>query len=317
MKPIPVVFHIGPLQIHTYGIGLAIAFWFAYRYFVRRLRRAGYPTDWVATMFFWVVVSAIVGARALHVLSNLGYYRADPGDIFAIWHGGLSSFGGILFAVPVGILIASRRCPQLRLGRAMDLVAPALMAGWALGRLLGPQVEVAGGGHPTTQWFGMYYAGQVGKRLPVPLFQAAEDFGVFCVLLLVERRLKHWPDGTARSGFPSGTMIGVGMVLWGIERFLDEHLWLGEDGHLGSLLVQGAGIALAVGGLVLLVVTRRRWNRWLADGAPPAVADEDEDDRAGDPDEPERQPGPPPELRPGAPGTASLGSSGPGTADPH
>ena len=47
---------------------------------------------------------------------------------------------------------------------------------------------------------------------------------------------------------PAGIVIGVGMVLWGIERFLDEHLWLGEDGHLGSLLVQGAGIILAVAG---------------------------------------------------------------------
>jgi phosphatidylglycerol:prolipoprotein diacylglycerol transferase len=313
MKPIPVVFHIGPLQIHTYGIGLAIAFWFAYRYFLRRLQRSGYPTDWVATMFFWVVVSAIVGARTLHVVSNLGYYDAHPGDIAAIWHGGLSSFGGILFAVPAGILIAHWRCPELRLGRAMDLIAPVLMAGWAVGRLLGPQVEVAGGGHRTTQWFGMYYAGQVGKRLPVPLFQAAEDFGVFCVLLLVERRLARWPDGTARSGYPSGTVIGIGMVLWGTERFLDEHLWLGEDGHLGSLLVQGAGIGLVVGGLVLLAVTRRRWNRWLADGAraaPDAGAEADREDG--------EDPGPlEPELRPGAPGTASLGSSGPGTADPR
>jgi hypothetical protein len=163
----------------------------------------------------------------------------------------------------------------------------------------------------------MYYAGQVGKRLPVPLFQAAEDFGVFCVLLLVERRLSRWPDGTARSGFPSGTVIGVGMVLWGIERFLDEHLWLGEDGHLGSLLVQGAGIALAVGGLVLLVVTRRRWNRWLADGAPPAVADGGADDAGADGDEREPEPEPEPEIRPVAPGSASLGSSGPGTADPR
>ena len=72
------------------------------------------------------------------------------------------------------------------------------------------------------------------------IFQAVEDFAVFCVLLLVERRLSHWPDGSARSGFPSGTVIGVGMVLWGIERFLDEHLWLGEDGHLGLAPRPGA-----------------------------------------------------------------------------
>ena len=67
---------------------------------------------------------------------------------------------------------------------------------------------------------------------------------------------------------PGGTVIGVGMVLWGIERFLDEHLWLGEDGHLGSLLVQGAGIALGVGGVALVVTTRRRWGAWTRTGAP-------------------------------------------------
>ena len=42
MKPIPVVFHLGPLQIHTYGIGLALTFWFGLRYTERRLRKAGY-----------------------------------------------------------------------------------------------------------------------------------------------------------------------------------------------------------------------------------------------------------------------------------
>ncbi|HEX4083027.1 MAG TPA: hypothetical protein VHX40_08700, partial [Acidimicrobiales bacterium] len=36
----------------------------------------------------------------------------------------------------------------------------------------------------------------------------------------------------------------------------------------GSLLVQIAGVALAVGGVALLVVTRSRWHRWLAVGAP-------------------------------------------------
>jgi phosphatidylglycerol:prolipoprotein diacylglycerol transferase len=312
MKPIPVVFHIGPLQIHTYGIGLAVTFWVAYRYFVRRLRRAGYPTEWVATMFFWVVLAAVIGARALHIVSNLSYYEARPGDIVAIWHGGLSSFGGILFAVPVGIYVARRRCPELSLGRAMDLVAPVLMAAWALGRLLGPQLMVAGGGHPTHQWFGMYYAGQAGRRLPVPIFQALEDFSVFVILLLVERRLARWGDGRPRSGYPSGTVIGVGMVLWGIERFWDEHLWLGEDGHLGSILVQVAGISLAAGGIVVLVVARRRWRRWLNDGAPtadtPSASARGEQPGAGLPE--------PVGLRPGALGSASTGPQGSDTAPP-
>ena len=42
------------------------------------------------------------------------------------------------------------------------------------------------------------------------------------------------------------------MILWGIERSLDEHLWLGEDGRLGSDLVQLAGVLLVIGGAVIL-----------------------------------------------------------------
>jgi uncharacterized iron-regulated membrane protein len=53
------------------------------------------------------------------------------------------------------------------------------------------------------------------------------------------------------------------MVLWGIERSLDEHLWLGEDGRLGSDLVQLAGVLLVVGGAVILFRTRARWKQWL------------------------------------------------------
>ncbi len=132
-----------------------------------------------------------------------------------------------------------------------------------MGRLLGPQLMVAGGGHPTHQWFGMYYAGQAGRRLPVPIFQAAEDFAVYLVLIAIERRLDRWPDGTRRVGYPPGIVLGTGMVLWGIERSLDEHLWLGEDGRLGSDLVQLAGVLLVIGGIVILVRTRTRWRDWL------------------------------------------------------
>jgi phosphatidylglycerol:prolipoprotein diacylglycerol transferase len=262
MRPIPTSFHLGPLQIHTYGIGLALTFWFAYRYFEHRLRKRGFETEWVASLFIWVIASAIVGARAMHVLSNLGYYSAHPSQIFAIWQGGLSSFGGLLLAVPTAIVIARRRCPQLGVLQGLDIVAPVLMAAWALGRLLGPQLMIAGGGHATNQWFGMYYDGQIGKRLPVPLFQAAEDFTVYVVLILTERRLDRRAGDADRSTTPAGIVTSIGMILWGIERTLDERLWLGQDGALGSQLVQLAGVALVLGGIALLVVSVRRWRSW-------------------------------------------------------
>jgi phosphatidylglycerol:prolipoprotein diacylglycerol transferase len=252
VKPIPVSFHIGPLVVHTYGIGLAVTFWFAYRYFDRRLRANGYPTEWLTSAFLWIVATSIVGARLLHVLANLSTYRANPGEILQVWHGGLSSFGGLLFGVPTGLLLAHRRCPQLSLVRALDIVSPVLMAAWGVGRLLGPQLMVAGGGHPTHAWFGMYYAGQVGKRLPVPILQAIDSFAILGVLLLIER---HYRDR------PVGFVLAATMALWGLTRFLEERLWLGEIGHLGSVLVQVAGLALFAAGIAVMVVLHRRHRR--------------------------------------------------------
>jgi phosphatidylglycerol:prolipoprotein diacylglycerol transferase len=250
MKPIPVVFHLGPLQIHTYGIGLAVTFWIAYRYFEHRLAKRGFPTAWVVNVFVWVIVAAIVGARVMHVLANLGFYVHQPIQVLEVWHGGLSSFGGLLGGIPTGFWMTHRRMPGMRLWQAADLVAPVLLLGWAVGRLLGPQLMVAGGGHVTHQWFGMYYAGQVGKRLPVPLFQSFFTWIMLAVVLLVERRAKRRPEGL---------LIAIAAALWGLSRFFDESLWLSHPGpgHLGEHLVEAGALALCAAGIVTALLLQR------------------------------------------------------------
>jgi phosphatidylglycerol:prolipoprotein diacylglycerol transferase len=263
VRPIPTAFHIGPLELHTYGLGLAIAFYVAWRYLERRVRNAGFRTDWLVALGVWVAVSAIVGARLLHVVTNWSAYSSQPIQMFEVWHGGLSSFGGLIFAVPTALVVARRKCPELSVRRGLDLAVPALALGWSVGRLLGPQLMVAGGGHRTQQWFGMYYAGQAGKRIPVPIIQALEDGALFVILLLVERALARRAEGHGPEAPPTGALTAVAMVVWGIVRGLDERLWLGEDGHLGSLLVQVAGVALAIGGIVLGVVVVRQWRAYL------------------------------------------------------
>jgi phosphatidylglycerol---prolipoprotein diacylglyceryl transferase len=249
VKPIPVSFNIWKLKVHTYGIGLAITFWFAFRYFERRLRKNGYPSQWLAGVFVWVIVAAIVGARAVHVLANLSQYTSDPMQVFAIWNGGLSSFGGLIGGIPTGLFLARKRCPQLKTIAALDLVAPVLMAAWGVGRLLGPQLMVAGGGHPTSQWFGMYYAGEVGKRLPVPIFQSIESFIIYGILIYIEHRVPRRPNGF---------ILSATMAMWGLSRFFEEHLWLSDTSHIGSFLVQAAGLALCASGILIMLFLWRR-----------------------------------------------------------
>lgn len=263
MKPIPVSFHIGPLQVHTYGIGLALTFLYGLLYFERRLKKNGYPTEWFTGVFIWIVIAAVVGARLVHVAANWStLYAAHPSQVFAIWNGGLSSFGGLLFAVPVGVVLARRRCPELPTARALDLVAPVLVSAWGIGRLLGPQLMVNGGGARTTAWFGLSYAGQVGKRVPVPIFQAIDCFVIFGLLLLIEHYVVDRPDGF---------VAWAAVALWGLARFVEEHFWLGlgaqrgstqSESHAGPVLVQGAGLAMfAVGAIAMALLWRRRRRR--------------------------------------------------------
>ena len=255
MKPIPVVFHIGPLQIHTYGIGLAITFWFAYRYFARRLRAHGYGDEWLGRAFVWIIVAAIVGARAVHVIANWHFYSVNPGQIIAVWHGGLSSWGGLILGVPVGLWQVRRSCPKLRMLVGLDIVTPVLIAAWAVGRLLGPQLMIRGGGYRTTSWIGMYYAGEAGKRLPVPIFQAIECAVIWLVVIQIEKAVR-------RHGSPIGLVLASGTALWSLSRFFDEFLWLSHGA--GGTAVEYAGMGFFILGALFsvgLIVRDRRQPR--------------------------------------------------------
>jgi len=276
VRPIPVDVHIGPLQLHTYGFGLAVTFYFAYWYLGRRLRANGFGSAWLGPVAVWVIVAALVGARIVHVVANISYYAAQPVQVLEVWHGGLSSFGGLLGGVPTGFLLARRRAPGVPLRPLADLAAPVLMAAWGLGRLLGPQLMVAGGGHPTHQWFGMYYAGQVGRRLPVPVFQALISFGILLVAWQVERYAKARPVQTELSGLVMAVTVGC----WGLGRFCEEHLWLAYPGNTGAVAVQAAGASLCCIGFATAGWLLLRGRRQAAAAASSATSTPRHVDRA-------------------------------------
>jgi prolipoprotein diacylglyceryltransferase len=242
------------LVFHLYGFGLAIAAYVTYVYARRRLARSDFDVEPFARYAVALVVSGLVGARVANIATNWSYYSGHPGRWIAVWQGGLASFGGIALALPVGLYLQRKWWPSSSLARFSDALVPALVAGWALGRVLGPQFMVNGGGHLTHQWFGVRYAGQHGKRVPVPLIQGAEDALLWGALLWTERR---W---TSRF---TGAVTAIAMIVWGLVRSYDEHWLLGEQSHSGSLGVQIAGLALTLGGVLLFVrqMSRERSSR--------------------------------------------------------
>ena len=248
MSGVPTSFHLGPLVFHTYGFGLAIAAYVCYLYTRRRLTKAGIDAQPFGKFALALIVAGLLGARLANIATNWGYYSGHPARWIAVWQGGLASFGGIALALPAALYLQRRWWPGTSLARFTDAFVPALVVGWALGRVLGPQFMVNGGGHLTHQWFGIHYAGQVGRRVPVPLIQGLEDSVLWLALLSIEH---------LRPQRRAGVITGVAMIVWGLVRALDERLLLGQESHSGSLGVQIAGLVLALGGAVLIVVQLR------------------------------------------------------------
>lgn len=92
----------GAVTIRWYGLMFAIGFLVGYEMVSRIFRHEGTPEKWVGSLFIFVVVATVVGARLGHVFFYAwDYYSQHPAEIFKVWEGGLASHGGTL-----GILIA-------------------------------------------------------------------------------------------------------------------------------------------------------------------------------------------------------------------
>jgi prolipoprotein diacylglyceryltransferase len=87
----------------------------------------------------------------------------------------------------------------------------------------------------------MAYAGQSGKRVPVPIIQALEDAFVYVIALWVERRI-------ARRGGPVGIVVTAAVTLYGAFRFNDEYVLLPHNtgGDIAVIVASVAFVAVGV-----------------------------------------------------------------------
>jgi phosphatidylglycerol:prolipoprotein diacylglycerol transferase len=95
----PVLLQIGSLKIYSYGVFVAIGFLAALWVSAREIARRGLDREKFLDMGFWVVLSAIVGARTFHVLVYWREYAEAPTEILKLWNGGLVFYGGFIAAV--------------------------------------------------------------------------------------------------------------------------------------------------------------------------------------------------------------------------
>ncbi|MGQ0826252.1 MAG: prolipoprotein diacylglyceryl transferase [Actinomycetota bacterium] len=126
------VIEIGPLELHAYGLMLALGVLAAATIAERRWTRAGGEPRTIAEIGVPVIVAGVLGARIYHLFT--GYDWSDGGITGAlkIWEGGLSIWGAVAGGAIAVVVIARRK--HLSALALMDAMAPGIAVAQAIGR---------------------------------------------------------------------------------------------------------------------------------------------------------------------------------------
>ncbi len=129
----PILLELGPFRIHAYGLALAVSFLVGSWLVTRRGRRQGYPEDELMRLFWWILVSSLIGSRLYYALQHPQDFADNWLGVSQIWRGGLTQYGGLIGALIVGGLFIRSRRWSFR--AVSDLIAPALALGEGLTRI--------------------------------------------------------------------------------------------------------------------------------------------------------------------------------------
>lgn len=139
---LPELFRIPGLNIpiYSYGLMLVVGFLLAAALAKFLARRAGLNPEVFINAGIIALIAGVVGARLSHVLENWSVYTDASRSVWEnlkdaadIRSGGLTFYGGFILATPAALLYGwMKRVPLLR---GMDVIAPCVMVGLALGRV--------------------------------------------------------------------------------------------------------------------------------------------------------------------------------------
>ena len=126
----------GPLTLQVWGLFVSIGMALTIGILAKRAKRLGMNVEQLLDQAIWMIVGGFLFARLFHVFFyEPFYYLGNPVEMLKIWHGGLSSFGGVVGA-GVGFLVYRIKYAQKQsFVEVADLFAYAALFGWMVGRI--------------------------------------------------------------------------------------------------------------------------------------------------------------------------------------
>lgn len=251
----PVLFHIGPLVIPSYGavaaLGVLLALWLA----VYMARRLGIDPNRIWNLSVIMLFTALVGARLLLIVANWTVLRHHP-----LWMLSLAMVHHPLVgAIEALLALAVGGAYVLLRGLPFRTTADALAAPMALGlafEQIGALLAGSGYGTGTHVPWAITYTHPLAARWsdaplgipthPVQAYAALCFFTIACTIVLWQPHRRQ-----------DGDLAGISLMATGATMFITE-FWrdpLGRGALLQGVLKgpQVAGVVLVLAGAAVLL----------------------------------------------------------------
>ncbi len=258
----PILIDLGRIQIRSYGFMLAVSFLIGIYLAGRRARRRGVDPQKILDLSVIIILGAVVGSRLLYVVFHLEQY-ANPLDIFALWQGGATFYGGFLMALAASYWWVQKN--RLDFLAVADIVAPSIALGLVFTRV-GCLLSGCCFGKPTDHAWGMVFpadspagaaAALVASRTgleslalhPTQVYSSLKGLVIFLALIVAEPKLRT-----------RGATFGLFLILYGIGRFTIDFFRFYEENArvlMGLTFNQVISIGLVAIGLFLLLRRER------------------------------------------------------------
>lgn len=185
----PIFLDFGSLQIYWYGLIFATSFFVGSQILAWMYKREDLDSKNIDTLFFYVIIGSVVGARLVHCFFyEPSYFLENPMEIVAVWKGGLASHGGVIGFL-ITVWLYSKKYNESYTWLLSRLSIPAALTGFAIrfGNFMNSEIV----GTPTdVPWAIVFQRLDNIPRHPTQLYESFIYFVIFILLLNVYKRVK-------------------------------------------------------------------------------------------------------------------------------
>lgn len=244
-------------DIYWYAILILIGILLGIYLACREAKRIGFDSSFINDLSFYVIPISLIGARIYYVIFNYSIFKYDFLSIFKVWEGGLAIYGGII----AGIIFTIFYCKikNKSIFRTLDILAPSLILGQAIGRW-GNFINGEAYGREVTLEFlqnlrlpnfiieGMHINGTYYE--PTFLYESLWCILGFIILMIIRYKCKN---------IKLGTITSVYFIWYGFERFFVEKL-RSDSLFLGDYKISVImSLVIIIIGIVMLFINKKEY----------------------------------------------------------